>query len=254
MQPQLLRPQYVGKIIRSQIIEPQTSIQTLTFNKTSTYVLLEASSDWDFATNDFSIGFWFNLAALNGFQMPFAIGRDITRRALVIGIHGFGGPRLWWSSTGSGWDINASGTGSPVSANVWHHFILNRISNTIYFYVDNAQVDSFDISSYPSLYYHATDSDVSIGCHLKTSGAQSYFGGLITNVVIYHRSLPTDEIAAFYENFQLVPDTQDLVGWLRFQEGFGVSNGTRIRDWSGQENHGSMQGFSGTPWNNIGVR
>ncbi len=78
--------------------------------------------------------------------------------------------------------------------------------------------------------------------------------GIISEVLIYNRSFSAEEIRRHHENPQLQPDMRGLVGWWRFQEGFGVADGTVIRDWSGQGKHGSMQNFSGDPWVNVGIR
>ncbi len=82
-----------------------------------------------------------------------------------------------------------------------------------------------------------------------------YFEGIIFYVLIYNRVLSIDEIRQFAGNHNIVPDMRDLISWWRFQEGYDVANGRPIRDWSGNNNHGSMQGdFPTDSWKYTGVQ
>lgn len=98
----------------------------------------------------------------------------------------------------------------------------------------------------------STSVDLTFGTH---SNKTFYpFGGLIKMIAIYGRILSQEEILLLSGYPLILPDMRELLGLWRFQEGFGVANGTVIRDWSGQGNHGSMQNFSGDPWVNVGTR
>ncbi|MEE9356531.1 MAG: LamG-like jellyroll fold domain-containing protein [Methylococcaceae bacterium] len=77
--------------------------------------------------------------------------------------------------------------------------------------------------------------------------------GLIAEVAIWNKFLSTINMKNLSEKILQPDDLPNLVSWWKIQEGFGSANGTRIED-SQQQNHGSMQGFSGDPWVNIGVR
>lgn len=83
------------------------------------------------------------------------------------------------------------------------------------------------------------------------AGGNRLFNGIIERAAVFNRVLNESEKNQLI--LGMVPTIGQIAYW-RFQEGFGVADGTVIRDWSGQNNHGNMQDFNADPWINIGIR
>ncbi|MFQ5647320.1 MAG: LamG-like jellyroll fold domain-containing protein [bacterium] len=83
-----------------------------------------------------------------------------------------------------------------------------------------------------------------------SSGTSNNFDGDIFDIRVYRRVLGSSEIFTYNGDYQNYRNFQALEGWWRFNEGHGTS----IRDWSGKGNEGTMDGFSGDPWINEGIR
>lgn len=116
-----------------------------------------------------------------------------------------------------------------------------------------------DGQQFGSDYNYSTNAEGGTSARLdiarNPSGAGVFFSGQIIEAFVAGRTFADKEIKELSEDKQLLlPDRRGLVGWWRLQEGSGFANGTQIKDWSGQNNHGSMQGFSSNPWVNEGVR
>lgn len=145
-------------------------------------------------------------------------------------------------------ETEASGNSSTaLIVNQWYHCVGVYDGANVTAYLDAVQGTSAALTGNVL----TSTSVLRLGANASTSNRLK---GQICYVRIHDRALSADEIRRHSENPQIQPDMRGLIGWWRFQEGFGVANGTQIRDWSGQGNHGSMQNFSGTPWQNIGIQ
>jgi hypothetical protein len=251
LQPQtdLLRPQLIGhpSILRPQILEPSGSQWGLTFNGTQ---YIDCGLGLNITTENFTIIAQIKTSAT-------------AARTQIISNREAGSPftgyyisvetdnrLLFQINDKANFHVYDSGTIGVVDG-LLHEIalVVDRGNNLAYLYVDRI-IDSITnisavvgtISSSQSLW---------IG---SDAAAAFPFDGLIKKVTIYNRAFSATEIIRTYEHPQILPDMRNLIGWWRFQEGFGVANGTVIRDWSNQGNHGSMQNFSGNPWVNVGIR
>lgn len=167
---------------------------------TSDWIKAAAHSDWNFGTGNFTIECWFN-PSYNGFDILFSIGRDSTYRGLLFGFESVNHyPSLWWSNDGANWDINNTtfASSAPSQAS-WHHVAIVRDGNTIHCYIDGTEQGSGqDISSFNSLYFDASNSDLVIGAAENDDGsAGSFFNGAAGDIDEFRLS----NIARYTGNF-----------------------------------------------------
>lgn len=138
---------------------------------------------------------------------------------------------------------------TAINDNIEHHAFFYREGSTIYLYLDGVFQDSTG-----GIVGDFSNSHILQIGRAVFFGTQAAFNGFISDVRIWDRAPDgLGEITRISENPQAQPDMLGLVGEWRFQEGFGVADGTQIRDWSNFQNHGSMQGFSGNPWIYTGI-
>lgn len=240
---QLLKPRRLIRTQRSQILEPQGSVWALTFSGNA-YVQISDSPSLDSASGanqPRTWGVWLKTTETantvimeKGNNQTFGMQTDyVAPLGRIFTFIKPGEP--------------VSRTSVPVNDNIWHLIVGKYDGNDLVkCYRDGILDDTQSRGAAP-----VTNNNL---VYIGSRGGVTPFGGQIFGTFIYNRDLIIEEILRIYENPQLELDKRGLVGWWRFQEGFGFANGTQIRDWSGQENHGTMQGFSSNPWVNIGVR
>jgi hypothetical protein len=130
-----------------------------------------------------------------------------------------------------------------LKTNTWMHIVAVRnSSNQVTFYVDGVQKGTPNqASGTPS----GGATDTSLGYNSDSGG--NYWNGLIDEVRIYNRALSASEIARLYNSTQSKFNssqtdslTKGLVGYWTFDgKDIGLS-GTRAKDLSGNNNHGTL--------------
>ncbi len=145
------------------------------------------------ATNNWTMSAWINPSVLptSGEVIAVSNGRDngITGDGYSFGIgnaSGGGGSKL--EGLFSGLARFDSGYTFP-SANRWYHVVMIRDAGTTYMYVDGVRTAN------TSAVTPATPSELHIG---SQTGVR-YFPGLIDDVRIYNRALPSSEVTQLYK-------------------------------------------------------
>jgi hypothetical protein len=83
--------------------------------------------------------------------------------------------------------------------------------------------------------------------------AKGIYNGTMEEVYLYNHAISAADVKNLYEKTLAADEIYGLVGWWRFQEGFG-GNSTVLKDDSPKKNNGTMQSFpAGSPWLNLGV-
>lgn len=241
----ILRPERLINRQRAQILEPQGSVWGLGFDGVDDYVEVQNSTSLNSITNKLTVviqicnGVW-----PGGVDIDNLISRfGATDSVWVMDIRGTERIR-WIVDTGTFGVIDFA---SGLDIIPTRQLVGTYDGAILRLYVDGAEVDT---ANHIGTIKVSTNS-LFIGRRRNVDRAVT---AAFEKVVVYNQVLTAIEIKNLYEQFLQPDDLPGLVGWWRFQEGFGLANGTRIRDWSGQGNHGEMQEFSGDPWVNIGVR
>jgi hypothetical protein len=138
---------------------------------------------------------------------------------------------------------------------IWQNIAVTRSGNTASIYCDGIFQTSLDVSvinntanfQFPFF----------VGC-LNNVGVPFFIADIILEYFyIYNRALSADEIKYAAEHPQDLPDQRDAEALWRLQEGFGTAvdpgGAAKVQD-ELQNHNGTMVGFAGSPWVNIGVR
>jgi hypothetical protein len=135
----------------------------------------------------------------------------------------------------------------------FHDVVVTHDNSNAILYIDGKYSETVSLAYTPQI----STGDLLIG-YLGRVEEDTAFNGLMSRAGIYNRVLSDSQsinLSRQMANGEEI-DFFGLVFWLRFQEGFGVTNGTIIRDWSNEQNHGSMQNFNvppSNPWIYTGV-
>jgi len=127
--------------------------------------------------------------------------------------------------------------GGSVTWGKWHHIAIRYSSaelGKIEAFIDGKLVASHDYTDAVSTQSHPF-------CLGKRGAGGDYWNGVIVGVLFYNRALSEDEIQWNY----LHPDNpvrDGLVLWLKLDEG----EGTKVFDYSGQNNDGTVNGATWT--------
>lgn len=242
LQPQtdLLRPQLIGSPskLRPQLLEPFSSRWGLVLLGTNEYISIPTltspiPSSTIVAEVEFNSGDWraiigFHVTSVHSFQIS-TVGRILygDMSGALVGSLPFAMP---------------SGVVSSVAA------IRNDTD------INNAKiyVNAVDVTAgFAGSFYNPSWTNGRIGYRVDDLFP---WLGLFKKIAVWGRALSLGELSNYLNGQVAANEIPGLLIWCRFQEGFGVADGTVIRDWSGQGNHGSMQNFSGDPWVNVGIR
>ena len=164
--------------------------QAFNFDGTSGYVSVNNNPQWNFGTNDFTIGFWANFRSVNNAQ------------ALIADDNGSGGQNKWIFFYGYGYGGNQLnfqvGPSLQNIGNVpftpvpgqWYYIAMTR-SNSLWTFYTNGVPAGTDTQSVTVPVMTAP---------LTLGGAEGgfYFNGALDEVSIYNRALSFDEIATVY--------------------------------------------------------
>lgn len=253
----------MGEIIRPQFLEPQSSIWALDFDGNNDYVDTGNVFQSMFR-GSFSFSIWIKPDDGQPAAWVVFVSNRNSAGEDIVGFQIQEDGTLYFVYESNNNRIVAQTAEAAFSngQETWHH-VVGVADSTIggigglKVYLDGSVqtldgTNNGDTSGITFADWTSSD-ELFIGARDNGGTADRFFAGLIDDVCIYNHPPSAAEVAWLYKNPQQ-PDMRGLVGWWRFQEGFGVANGTQIRDWSGQGNHGSMQGFSGNPWKNIGLR
>jgi len=263
LQPQidLLRPQVIRppSKLKPQLLEPFGSRWALQFTQSASFPRIDCGNDSSIhlnSVNGFTIGCWAKFAGLGAFDQLIIKGSQ--NFALPANYDFHLGKRssdeiLFRVSDGTNIIGEVVTISTPITSTLVWYFIAATWDGTI---------DANGIKIYVGLTLEAQGTATDTIANMSTSETLylgsaptiNGFDGLLSNAFAYNRVLSTNELRMIAENPQSQIDMRDLAGWWRFQEGSGVVNGTQIRDWSNELNHGSMQAFSGNPWINAGIR
>lgn len=245
----ILRPERLINRQKTQILEPQSSVWALEFSKAvaNRVAIPDGTSDLNFTTKlSICLDVKFNSSAGAGEFQCLICKLPVNQAYLLFWEPPATNSLVFRISTAGG---NKTFTiGFTPTVGIWYTFFVTYDNDKIRFYVNG---DLFATSaSFPGPIL-TTVGDLYLGNFSNaTVGA---FDGQMSTVATHNRVFSAQEIKNFQEQILQPDDLPDLVGWWRFQEGFGSANGTRIRDWSERNNHGAMNTFNANPWVSPGV-
>jgi len=221
----------------------------LNFDGSNDVVSVADSNNWNFGSNDFSIGSWFLVNAPTG---PMSIVQQYVddnnnwsfrtaadRSRLVFDRYMAGNRYL------------ASAAWTP-SLNTWYYVNYVRNGASQYLYI-NGQSQALDNNNLGSISDLASPLYVGRYDYLGTT----YFSGSLDEVRIYNRALSATEIASLYQSGQ----TKINASTAQLQQGTNLASGlvghwtfdgkylttTTSTDTSGQGNNGTLTGANGKP-------
>ena len=137
--------------------------KSLYLNGAGNYLQANVKDTFNFATNDFTISCWIYPTATNR-QCIFAMSSDCRISTDIF--YGQGSANLWWSSTGSSWNILQSDSGGsnsgqgtiPISANEWTHIAYVRKGTSVRMYVNGQIAKDFTLTDPETpVYYSGVD-------------------------------------------------------------------------------------------------
>lgn len=254
---------FLGEEKRIRSREPQGSVWALSFNNASTYLKVLDDNSLDFNNVDFSVvaGMQHNdvnpdvcmllmkkrdtgISDLFNNYGIFTKTTAAGANGLKLGFLAGGGPGQFQRVVGN---TNIADTNKH---DIGYGF--DASANTLAFYLDGNSdgVKLFTVNPAANI------DPLFIGKHTAGNGVDGFWlNDKIEYIAIFNRLLEDWEFKRIAENPQgELTGMPGKVLWLRFQEGFGVANGTELKDSSNEQNHPEMQGFSGSPWVNVGVR
>lgn len=178
------------------------------------YLLSEASLDFDFSNNDFTIDAWININNISTRYALFAISNVRQNADFRMGIdliYNGGSANQWLSSNGSSWNIissDGSGAGKgtiSLTANEWHHIALVRNSEYLTTFIDGQIARRNNIGT-AGMYY-----DIQNMIKIGTWGNNRYFySGYIDEFCIRNYAAWTDEFTPPTEPYEAYKKTSHL--------------------------------------------
>jgi len=152
----------------SQGAVPGASITTsASFNGSTQYLTLPASTDWALGTGDFTIEWWQYQTGTGTFPRVFSVGADPASVAVSIE----GGTFYFWE--------NGNFTFSSVLSsylNAWVHFAISRVSGQTSVYQNGTQIGSTYADT-----NNINDSSSTLTIGREISAFDTYFSGYISN-------------------------------------------------------------------------
>ena len=165
------------------------------FDGSNDYVDIEASSDFNFGTGDFTVEGWVNTSVYSQdtayrrvFMLDGPTGNANGNFQIILNVPN--GRIYVWSNTG---ELDYIGS-SVIADGSWNHFAACRISNTIYLYVNG--VSSGSVSSSVSFTANSGSPRPRIGAYTASSGR---LNGKVSALKIYKgKGLTADEVSQNY--------------------------------------------------------
>tara|TARA_R110000765_G_scaffold47277_1_gene97219 strand:+ start:1977 stop:2684 length:708 start_codon:yes stop_codon:yes gene_type:complete len=205
---------------------------SLSFDGTEDYVAVPNSSDFDFGTGDFCWSFWVNYTTHTNYVGLFSTGYTNSEYRLKFHTSG----QILHLQNADG-DSQVADLGTNIAGDGWHHLLLNRVSGTIYTYLDGSQVDS-DVRA------GNVNSNGKV-IQIAANTANFTLTGNLDEIALWKgTSLSSGQIATVY-NSGVPADLSGesgLIAYWRFEEGTGTS----AADSSENSNTGTL--INGTAW------
>ena len=127
---------------------------------------------------------------------------------------------------------------------VWNHFVITwHVANESRILYTNATTD-VDGTKTDAFVFDADKDDIRAGMYGAGAG---FFTGLMDEIGIWNKQLDADAVTAIYNSGKPIAldadsgnydNSDDLVGWWRFEEG----SGTSVADSSTNSNAGTISG------------
>jgi len=215
------------------------------------YVRITDDDSLDLGTNDLTISVWLKTGITDSNQRGVVDKLGGTPSSWTTQIQNGKISFGWWTDSFQGWKA----ADSIIADDEWHHIVivLERSSETIYFYKDGSSDGSSVFSGIASADFSGT-APIDIGHY---DGSSDYFDGNMDEVKIYDYALTTDQIKKVYNtrakdftNINLSSSQQDrqnqrnegLIGFWKMDEDSWDGSAYEVRDYSGLENHGTSYG------------
>jgi len=172
-----------------------TNRGSLSFDGTDDYVAFTATSEWNFAANNFTIEMWIKLNSLTSNNPRlFKTSNDGNISGIsIVNPPSSNNLLIYMSSNGSTYDIlNGAGIGS-ITFGQFSHLVITRVGATLNIYINNVLTGSANIAS-SSIYYTSTPG-IAIGG--TVGGGRSILGN-IALFKMYNKGLSATEVAQNY--------------------------------------------------------
>jgi len=160
--------------------------KALSFDGSDDYVDLGQSSSFDIGDGDFTISVWAKPNAISTGWTGFVY---LGQAGSSNGHLGFDPNNYFSGGTGDGSTWQTHQTNYTIDTN-WHHYLMKRESDRIYFYVDGNYISDYAHSYTPT----SLDENAWIG---QGTSSEEY-NGLIDEVKIYNYALTEDEVRLDY--------------------------------------------------------
>jgi hypothetical protein len=141
------------------------------FNGSSQYLSLPASSNWALGTGDFTIEWWQYMTTQNANPRVFSVG---TYPSASIAVSIEGGTLYVWEASGNRFSFSLTAGGY---LNQWVHFAISRVSGQTSVYKNGTRIGS----AYSDTYDISNSSTVLTIGQESTQSAGSYFTGYLSN-------------------------------------------------------------------------
>ena len=160
---------------------------SIKFDGTGDYLLIPASSDFDFGSSNWTFECWARLDSVSSEQHFLTMGEEADRgwRIITFGPGGTSGWSSYRETTATTNDLDFKQGSMTSSVDTWYHLAFVRNSGTLTFYVDGTSVGT-PITGISGDFDTGTDSSqITIGAGYNNSGAlEGYFSGYMDEIRI----------------------------------------------------------------------
>ena len=159
---------------------------SIVFDGSNDYIALSSNSSFNFSSNNFTIECWVKANSLTGVDKCL-----VEFRGSGTASDGW----VWFINSGNKMQIYDNGlktqSTTVLSTGFWYYLVINRISGTIYYYINT-------VAGGTAAYATSTNAS-STGTRIATrNDTTNSFNGNIANTKIYNRSLSSSEMLQNY--------------------------------------------------------
>lgn len=172
------------------------------FDGSNDYVNIIDSTSLDSITNNITISLWVNPSSTQATYADIIDRHNCTNMAWTVQQQSTTTNKYYFGVYIAGaWYCNNDAGATQLTANTWQHFVVQRVNDKIYHYLNGNLVLTCNAAA-GTIGASASPLKIGYGCSTR------YFNGFIDNVAIYNRALEPEEISEIYN--KRIPH---CVGW-----------------------------------------